>query len=1065
MKNYTPSVNIEYEVDKDFNYIVTPNAQAVLGSIVSSFQQGIHSFTIIGTYGTGKSSFIMALERDLGSKEHGKLVANKQVFNAAGFEFLNIVGDYAPLSTMLARKLFSDTNNIFTELSNLCQTMKKQNKFLLIVVDEFGKILEHAANHNPERELYFLQKLAEFVNVPSRKVLLLTTLHQNFNAYAGKLTEPQRNEWSKVKGRFKEVVFVEPIEQLLYLASHQLGDKATGETPTNVESITNLAKEYRILSKEISAQTISRLYPLDAISSACLTFGIQRYGQNERTLFSFLTSRDDKSIGAFEPKQNLSYNTANVYDYIVYSFYTTLAEANADSMDWRSMRVAVERVESGVIAPSLIIDCLKIVKTIGLLNLFFKQIRIDDKLLVKYASEALDIVDIKPCLAKLVANKIIRFAAYKQQYVLFEGTDVDIEDELFKASLVVPVPSITVSEILPFVNQKAMSATAIYYTVGTPRYFEFKVINELTEVNPTGDVDGFVNLLFPFNVSLSEAIAYSARTETANIYVYFNNFDEIVKHLHELKKLQYLLDNVIVDDRVARREVTSQIQHEATLLNQCINYNLTANNGAVTWLFKGKAFPIESEKDVNQLLSDVCAEVYDQTPIIRNELFNKQKLSSAVSLARVNLLDAMLSHNNEKDFGIAENTFPPEKTIYYTLFHETGMHRLDEDGSYYLDEPTTDGIMPLWNVCCGFLQNSIEKEQKLTSLIKILKEKPYKLKQGVIDFWLPIFLYVKQQSFALYNGNTFVLDINKEVFELLQKRPGDFYVRAYDVSGVKLQFFKKYRQFLRQSDEIAVSSDSVLATIKPFFNFYRRLNDYAKNTRKFNNSYTAKFRDILAEAKDPAKAFFEDMPKAFGYSDLNNDEFVKQYVDLIRSAVQELNGCYDNFIERIELCVKQHLGFSDDIDFNEYKLLIENRYSSINKSLLAQKPRAFIGRALSPSSSRREFYEKIGQIVYDRRLETIKDNEEERFIYDLLFLFSEAERFITVSSAFDESTEAVYSFELASSNSPFKVSQTYALPKTKRFVAEEVAKQLADKLSGDKDLDICVLLKLISERL
>lgn len=1063
--SYSPSVNIEHEIGSDFNYIVTPNAHSVLGNIVTSYQSGLHSFTIIGTYGTGKSSFIMALERDLRNKG-GDLVKNSNIFNATGFEFINIVGDYAPLSTLLSKKLNSETNNIFSSLNNLCQSLKKKNKFLFIVVDEFGKILEHAANHNPEQELYFMQKLAEFANVPTRKVILLTTLHQNFSAYASKLSEIQKNEWSKVKGRFKEVVFVEPVEQLLYLASQQLVEQSScSKIYQNTQDITDLAKNYRIISKEIEAETISRLYPLDAISSACLTLGIQRYGQNERTLFSFLTSKDDISISSFDASPTLTYNTASVYDYLVYSFYTALAESNADSMDWRAMRVAVERVESGIIDDILLDGCLRIVKTIGLLNLFFKQIKIDDELLESYARLALDIKDVKPYLAKLIAHKIIRFANYKQQYVLFEGTDVDIEDELYKASLVVPVPNINITEIMPFVNQKAVLASSIYYRVGTPRYFEYKIANELTETIPSGDIDGYINLIFPLDFALSDAVSYSANTNSANIYVYFNNADEIVKRLHELKKLNYILNNVILDDRVARREVTSQLQHETKLLNACINDNLTANNGAVTWLFKGNAFHIESEKDINRLLSEVCAEVYSQTPIIRNELFNKQKLSSAISLARVILLDAMLAHSSEKDFGIAENIFPPEKTIYYTLFHETGIHRLDDDGSYYLDEPTTDGIMPLWNVCCEFIESSIEKEQKLTSLIKKLKEKPYKLKQGVIDFWLPIFLYVKQQSFALYNGNTFVLDINKEVFELLQKRPGDFSVRAYDVSGVKLQFFKKYRQFLRQNDEIAVSSDSVLATIKPFFNFYRRLNDYSKNTRKFNNSYTAKFRDILAEAKDPAKAFFEDMPKAFGYNDLNNDEFVKQYVDLIRSAVQELNACYDNFVERIENCVKQHLGFSEDVAFNEYKPLIENRFKCINKSLLAQKPRAFIDRALSPCMSKREFYEKIGQVVYDRRLETIKDNEEERFIYDLLYLFSEAERFIKVSSAFDENTDTAFSFELATSDSSFKVSKTYALPKTKRIAADEVAKQLVNNLSGDKDLDVCVLLKLLSERL
>ena len=270
---------------------------------------------------------------------------------------------------------------------------------------------------------------------------------------------------------------------------------------------------------------------------------------------------------------------------------------------------------------------------------------------------------------------------------------------------------------------------------------------------------------------------------------------------------------------------------------------------------------------------------------------------------------------------------------------------------------------------------------------------------------------------------------------------------------------------MRQGDDIAVSSDSVLATIKPFFNFYRRLNNYAKSTRKFNNPYTARFRDILAEAKDPAKVFFEDMPKAFGYNDLDKEEFVENYVNLIRSAVQELNACYDNLIDRIESCAKQHLGIPDDMEYQDYKQVVDERYSSINKSLLAQKPRSFVDRLLSPSDSKREFYEKIGQVVYDRRLETIKDNEEERFIYDLLFLFSEAGRFAAVSSALDDSIETAFSFEMASSGNGFKVEQTYALPKTKRQEADKIERQLAKQLSGDKDLDICVLLKLLSERL
>lgn len=76
--SYIPSINIESNFSDDFNYIVTENSKSVLGNIVNNFNAGNHSFTIIGTYGTGKSSFILALEKGL-IEHKSVLVQNKKV--------------------------------------------------------------------------------------------------------------------------------------------------------------------------------------------------------------------------------------------------------------------------------------------------------------------------------------------------------------------------------------------------------------------------------------------------------------------------------------------------------------------------------------------------------------------------------------------------------------------------------------------------------------------------------------------------------------------------------------------------------------------------------------------------------------------------------------------------------------------------------------------------------------------------------------------------------------------------------------------------------------------------
>ena len=205
---FSLSANIENGFAKDAQYIVTPNAQNAIHGIVNDFQTGIHSFTIIGTYGTGKSSFLLALESDLLKQRKQQYLLNpKTLQQTSKFEILKIVGDYAEMQTLLRRSLNVEGSKIsvLDELKAYYSRCQKQGKFLVVIVDEFGKVLEHAAKNNPEKELYFLQKLCEVVNNPQRHILLLTTLHQNFSAYAKGMTEEQVNEWTKVKGRFKEI--------------------------------------------------------------------------------------------------------------------------------------------------------------------------------------------------------------------------------------------------------------------------------------------------------------------------------------------------------------------------------------------------------------------------------------------------------------------------------------------------------------------------------------------------------------------------------------------------------------------------------------------------------------------------------------------------------------------------------------------------------------------------------------------------------------------------------------------------------------------------------------------
>lgn len=208
---FSTSTNIIRDTDRELKYFPTPNAIQVVNQISNDFKKGFRTFNIIGSYGTGKSSFLWAFEQTLRGK---KSFFEATFLNQPSIGFIKLVGEYKSLKSTLEDFLNIDSEeiiaeNIFSEIFNRYHDLGDKNPLLFILIDEFGKFLEFASKNDPESELYFIQQFAEFVNNPENNIVLITTVHQNFDAYAIHLDAIQRQEWTKVKGRFKEITFNE----------------------------------------------------------------------------------------------------------------------------------------------------------------------------------------------------------------------------------------------------------------------------------------------------------------------------------------------------------------------------------------------------------------------------------------------------------------------------------------------------------------------------------------------------------------------------------------------------------------------------------------------------------------------------------------------------------------------------------------------------------------------------------------------------------------------------------------------------------------------------------------
>lgn len=635
--------------------------------------------------------------------------------------------------------------------------------------------------------------------------------------------------------------------------------------------------------------------------------------------------------------------------------------------------------------------------------------------------------------------------------------------------MVVSRPVNFVDDIRNYCFKKVAPVKACYFQKGTPRYFEYEVLGEGVDKIPTGDTDGFIQLIFSSRKKvLKEICELSEKSENAIIFVCFRNTDELVSHLYLIEKYKYILSKVLLDksDKVAINEINNLMEYEKVVLNKSISNSLFAYNGDVTWIFKGEEREVCSLKDFNQLLSVVCDEIYSQTPVLNNELFNKHKLSGSISSAKGKYLAALLNQSNEQDLGFPGDKFPPEKTIYYSLLKSTGLHVNGE----FADVPSNEGIMPLWDACEEFLKSTTFKPRKISELIKKLSVKPYKLKQGFLDFWIPTYLYIKKQDFSLYGTNgAYIPNINMEFFELLQKHPGEYLVKAFDVTGVKVQIFNQYRKFLNVEAMGSIKSDDFIETIKPFFFFYnKRLNDYAKHTRKFNHEQTVRFRDTLARAKDPEKTFFEDLPEALGYDKeaLQNPDKVQEFCYVINRAVKELRSCYSDMIDRVEGRLLETLGI-ESYDYSEYVVEIRKRLAHVKEYLLTDRLKEFYQHVMAEFDNRNEWYQSICYTALEQPLERLRDEQEEKLIDSLLMLFHECEKYSDISKVAEDESDEIYSLDLVSTKGSNIHSQTFRLPESEMQKAEELEKSI-DKLLdgiGNDNVSVCTLLKILNKKL
>ncbi len=116
--------------------------------------------------------------------------------------------------------------------------------------------------------------------------------------------------------------------------------------------------------------------------------------------------------------------------------------------------------------------------------------------------------------------------------------------------------------------------------------------------------------------------------------------------------------------------------------------------------------------------------------------------------------------------------------------------------------------------------------------------------------------------------------------------------------------------------------------------------------------------------------------------------------------------------------------------------------------------------------NRTQWYQSICYTILDQRLDTLRDEQEDKLVDDLVYMFRECEKYSDISHRLKESDNSdAYSFDMVTNQGTNIRTQTYILPEKDKKKSSELEEKINRILSGNYNVDVCTLLSLLNKKM
>ncbi|MDR0917859.1 MAG: hypothetical protein LBM93_01200, partial [Oscillospiraceae bacterium] len=804
--------------------------------------------------------------------------------------------------------------DVVTLYENVAKSLKSKGyQGVFVVYDEFSKYLETNIANATNSDVKLLQDFAEKCDrSDDEQIHLMLICHKDISNYIdNKLPKEKVDGWRGVSGRFNHINLHNNYSQMYEIISNviekepKFWTKFTETFHLQFEDLKSRFTDNHLLDdKNISEvdYAVNGCFPLHPLTTFILPRLSEKVAQNERTLFTFLSSNSRNTLSSFLSSYNNDFSL--LAPDILYDYFKPLFQKEPPTTEiyqkYKLTEIILHKIEEELLET-------KIVKTISLITIVEQYERLSPtiNIITDTFKDSFDVKEINKALDNLVKKECIVYIRRSNGFLkLKETSGINVQTEIINF-IERNRNTLKIQDILNNCKFDSYTYPTRYndeYEI--TRYFDFKFISsqdfwnviETTDIE-TGYADGVIFAVIPENsdeiFKVKKHLISDKNWSNKTIFIlpkYFSEIENTAFEFFAVTKLKKLTsdDNVLLDEYDVYIEDLEECLHKFI-----ISYTQPETDNSF-YYYQGKQLEITRRSQLSEQLSKITETIFPNTPIINNESINKNILTVNTVNSRNKILTALLSNELLPNLGLLGNR--QEVSIARSILAQTKIiENFDTNPivNLFTENEEIDRVLSIIN---DFFSSKDGRPSYFKDLYYILtsSEKGIGLKKGLIPLFIAVILHSKKSDIIIKHKNSEV-KLTADLLDYINIKPEEYSVVIENWDNEREIYISSLTKiFSSYIDEKAKKYNRFSFLISAMNKWFMALPKYSKElkeeylgrnkTKKIPANYI-KFINTLRQLPENHHEFlFKVLPDIFG---------CKVGEEKLIQTIQEIKKKYD----------------------------------------------------------------------------------------------------------------------------------------------------------------------------